>query len=92
MEKRIVTVANLNGVHMRPSVLIMKTASNFESRVEIRFKDQVANAKSFTDIMSLGMERGASVTIEAEGSDEHLAADAIAGLFDKKFGEWSLYD
>lgn len=39
------------------------------------------------ELMTLGLEQGSPITIEAEGSDQQEAVDALAALVESKFGE-----
>lgn len=85
-EKEIV-VSNKAGVHARPSALIVKTASQFDSEVFLSCEGTEVNAKSIMSVMMLAAGLGSSVKIRTEGPDEQAAAEAIAKLFESKFNE-----
>ena len=86
LEKDIV-VSNKAGVHARPSALIVKTASQFDSEVFLTCEGTEVNAKSIISVMMLAAAMGSVVRIRTEGSDEDKALDAITALFDNKFNE-----
>jgi phosphocarrier protein HPr len=92
MKKIWTVVPNRLGVHMRPSLLIAKTVEPFASRVNLVKGEQVADAKSFTEVLSLAMQQGDFVEIRAEGPDEDNAILALAALFKKSFTEENIYD
>lgn len=87
MIEREITVVNKAGVHARPSAMIVKTASQFESEVFLSCDGTEVNAKSIMSVMMLAAAQGSVVKIKTEGSDEMQAADAIAALFASKFNE-----
>ena len=86
LEKDIV-VSNKAGVHARPSALIVKTASQFDSEVFLTCEGTEVNAKSIMSVMMRAAAMGSVVRIRTEGSDEDKALDAITALFDNKFNE-----
>jgi phosphocarrier protein len=45
------------------------------------------NAKSIMGVMMLAAGQGTEIELEAEGSDEAQAADAITALVNDRFGE-----
>ncbi|HNB11183.1 MAG TPA: HPr family phosphocarrier protein [bacterium] len=87
MIEREITVVNKAGVHARPSAMIVKTASQFDSEVFLSCDGTEVNAKSIMSVMMLAAAQGSVVKIKTEGSDEMQAADAIAALFASKFNE-----
>ncbi|WP_099187854.1 HPr family phosphocarrier protein [Tepidibacter mesophilus] len=86
MEKKV-TIKNESGIHARPAALLVKKASEFESKVEIDFNGKKVNAKSIMGIMSLGASKGSEITVITEGSDEDKAANEVAELIESGFGE-----
>lgn len=73
------------GIHARPAGVLAKEAKNFSSKIEIKAGEKAAEATRIMAVMALGVKKGQSVTITAEGADE---ADAIAAM--KKFFEEQL--
>lgn len=82
-----VVVQNKMGLHARPSVMIVKEASKFESMVVLKTHDDKADCKSILEVLLLAAERGTEMKIIAEGADENEAATGIEVLFLKNFHE-----
>ncbi len=87
MLEREVIVVNQLGLHARPAVLLVKTASQFASDVKLAKDDVEVNAKSIMGVLILAAEKGSKVKIIADGPDEERAVEAIAKLFEDGFGE-----
>ncbi len=83
------TVANRLGLHARPAAELVKTATRFESEIQIA-KDEVwVNAKSILGLMTLAAERGSELSIKADGRDADAAVAAIAELIER---DWNMTD
>ncbi|SPJ18545.1 Phosphocarrier protein HPr [Burkholderiales bacterium] len=89
MISRSFTIRNKLGLHARPSAQITQTASRFQSEVFIAKDDRRVNAKSIMGVMMLAAGAGTVVTIEATGTDEEQAMQALGQLIDGGFGEQS---
>ena len=87
MVERKIEVINKLGLHARPAAMLVQSASKFKSEIKMQKEDLEANAKSILSVMMLAAEMGSFVIIKAEGEDEQQAAEAIAQLFEEKFGE-----
>ena len=82
MVSKEVVVNNGTGLHARPATLLVKKASSFKSDVSIEFNGKKANVKSLIGVLSLGVTKGANITVTANGNDETLAAEEIAKLIE----------
>ena len=87
MTEKIVTVTNRAGIHARPSALLVQTTKNFKSNIYIEKNNDRINAKSIMGIITLGASYGTVLKIIADGEDEQIAVETIAGLFESKFEE-----
>ena len=85
MVKKTVTVKNEAGLHARPSSVLVKTASKFESDFYISMYGYKVNGKSILGVMTLAAESGAEMELIFEGEDEQEALTAISELFENKF-------
>lgn len=85
MISRKVTVKNKSGLHARPSSVLVKAASKFESDFYIRMYGYKVNGKSILGVMTLAAEHGAEMELIFEGPDEEEAMDEIIRLFENKF-------
>ncbi len=86
VEKKIV-VKNKLGVHARPAAMLVKAAALFRSDILLAREGQIINGKSIMGVMMLAANLGSELTISAQGEDEEKAVEAIAQLFETKFGE-----
>ncbi len=80
-------VANKLGIHARVAAQIVKVASQFESEIWIAKGDSKANGKSILDVMTLECPLGSRLQVSAIGPDAVDALNALAVLFQTKFGE-----
>ncbi len=81
------TINNKLGLHARPSAQLTQVAGRYESEVFIAKNGRRVNAKSIMGVMMLAAGPGSTVTVDAEGSDEQQALDAIGELISSGFGE-----
>lgn len=77
MAEKTFTVIDETGIHARPATLLVSTASKYNSEIKLGYKEKQVNLKSIMGVMSLGIPKGAVITVIAEGADE---ADALAGI------------
>ena len=74
MVSKEVEIKLAGGLEARPVAMLVQVASQYESSVYIQTSDNKrVNAKSIMGMMSLGMNAGEKVTVEADGSDEEAA-------------------
>lgn len=85
MVRRTVVVRNRSGLHARPSAVLVRVASEFESDFSIELYGYRVNGKSILGVMTLAAEEGAQLEIILEGPDEEHAAETIAALFENRF-------
>jgi phosphotransferase system HPr (HPr) family protein len=78
--ERNVTVANPNGLHMRPCAAFAELAMRFQSDVLVRHNGQTANGKSIWDLLSLAAMPGVILTLQASGPDADEALSALSHL------------
>ncbi|MBL4935941.1 HPr family phosphocarrier protein [Clostridium sp. YIM B02515] len=87
MISKQIIVENKTGIHARPAAVFVKTAASFKSNITVSKDGRTGNAKSMINILSLGLTKGCSITISAEGVDEETAVDTLIKLVESKFGE-----
>lgn len=80
--KRIVTVADPQGLHMRPAAAFAKTARKFHSDVTVTRADRRVNGKSQLDLMLLAAEPGEQLLVEAVGDDASAALAALGSVLE----------
>lgn len=82
-----VTIKNELGLHTRAAAKLVALAGKFESKIELKRNEQLANCKSIMAIITLGATKGMTLDLLITGSDELEACDAIKDLINNRFGE-----
>lgn len=87
MTTRVVTVTNPLGLHARAAARFVSVAARFASHVRVQRDGRVMDGKSIMGILLLAAARDSTLTIMADGPDEHEAVAALARLVESGFGE-----
>jgi len=87
MISQSVVVVNQLGIHARAAAKFVHVATRFQAHVRVERDHHVMDGKSIMGILLLAAPRGSTITISAEGSDEHDAVAALAALVASGFGE-----
>ena len=82
-----IVVKNEVGLHARPATYFIQKANEFKSGIWVEKEERRVNAKSLLGILSLGIVKGMTITIMAEGADENEAVDGLVELINTGFGE-----
>lgn len=82
---REVTISNQVGLHARPATFFIQKANEFKSSIWIEKDERRVNAKSLLGVLSLGIVKGMTVNIVADGVDEETAVEKLAELIDSGF-------
>lgn len=69
------------GVHARPAGILVKEAKQYASKTTISANGKSADLTKLMAIMSMGIKKGAEVTVTVEGDDEDTAAAALEKFF-----------
>ncbi|MCP4652522.1 MAG: HPr family phosphocarrier protein [Candidatus Omnitrophica bacterium] len=76
MESQIIVNSN-HGLHARPAAVFVQIANKFDSKVSLAKDGECVDGKSIIAILSLGINRGAQVSLIAEGRDAKETADEL---------------
>ncbi len=87
MVSREVTINNNVGLHARPATFFMQKANSYKSSIWVEKDDRRVNAKSLLGVLSLGIVKGMTITLHADGADEAEAIEGLATLIDTGFSE-----
>ena len=87
MISRNVVIVNTSGLHARPATFFIQKANSFKCSVWVEKGDRKVNAKSLLGVLSLGITKGMTITLIADGSDENAALDALEALINSGFAE-----
>lgn len=77
MIKKPITIQLPSGLEARPVALLVQMASQYESQIHVEVGEKRVNAKSIMGMMTLGLELGEKVVVEANGTDEEDAISTI---------------
>lgn len=80
MPKKSFLITHATGLHARPATMVVNKAGKYQSDVQLEYKGKSVNLKSIMGVMSLGVAKGAEVTISAEGKDEDEAVQGLEEL------------
>ncbi len=69
-----------NGLKSRGAAMFVHVAGKFDSQILIEVENKKINGKSIMGVLSLGISKGESVTVVANGKDEKEAVAALEKL------------
>ena len=87
MRTQVITINNEVGLHARPATFFIQRASEFKSGIWVEKEERRVNAKSLLGVLSLGIVKGTTITLIADGSDEDEAINSLMALIEDNFGE-----
>ena len=82
-----VVINNQVGLHARPATFFIQKTNEFKSSIWVEKEERRVNAKSLLGVLSLGIVKGTTITIIADGSDEEEAIATLSALIDSDFSE-----
>lgn len=77
MIKKSIKIELPSGLEARPVALLVQVASQYDSQIHVEVEEKRVNAKSIMGMMTLGLEAGEEITVEAVGPDEEAAMQNI---------------
>lgn len=87
MKTREVVITNASGLHARPATFFIQKANSYKSTIWVEKDDRRVNAKSLLGVLSMGIAKGMTVTLIADGQDEDTALEGLIGLIESGFAE-----
>ncbi len=87
MISRSVTIQNNHGLHARPATFFIQKANSYKSSIWVEKEDCRVNAKSLLGVLSLGIVKGTTITLIADGQDENEAITGLCDLIEKELTE-----
>ena len=82
-----VVINNQVGLRARPATFFTQKANEFKCSVWIEKEERRVNAKSLLGVLSLGIIKGSSINIVADGDDEEQAVETLCELISSNFSE-----
>ena len=87
MISRDIVITNTIGLHASPASFFIQKANTYKASIWIERGDRKVNAKSLLGVLSLGIAKGMTVKLSAEGQDEDAAIDGLVSLINSGFNE-----
>lgn len=87
MISKEVLINNQVGLHARPATFFIQKANEFKSSIWVEKEERRVNAKSLLGVLSLGIVKGTTITLIADGSDQEEAVETLSTLIDSDFTE-----
>ena len=87
MISKEVVIDNQVGLHARPATFFIQKANEFKSSIWVEKEERRVNAKSLLGVLSLGIVKGTSVKLIADGTDEEEAIETLSDLIASDFTE-----
>lgn len=85
MKKFEYIVTDEAGIHARPAGQLAKEAKTYASKITLFANGKSAEATKLLAIMSMGVKKGHTVSVEVEGEDEEQAAEQMKAFFAANF-------
>ena len=85
-----VAVNHSEGLHVRPAALFVKLATTYPCKILVRnlsTNSPLVNAKSVLGILTLGVNSGSLIRIEADGDRANEALEGLNRLILSNFGD-----
>lgn len=82
MKEFTYTVQDELGIHARPAGLLAKEAKKYASACTITKNGTTKKLTQLMMIMALGVKKGETVTIKADGPDEDAAIAGLKAFFE----------
>lgn len=80
--KKTFLITDPVGLHARPATLLVNEASKFAGEFKIISGEKEVNLKSIMGVMALGIATGQEISIEASGTDEKEAMEALKDILE----------
>ena len=87
MVSKEVVINNQVGLHARPAAFFIQKANEFKCSIWVEKEERRVNAKSLLGVLSLGIVKGTTINIIADGADEDEAIETLATLVASDFSE-----
>ena len=87
MVTKDVVINNQVGLYARPATFFIQKANEFKCSIWVEKEDRRVNAKSLLGVLSLGIVKGTTITLIADGTDEAEAVSVLEALVASDFSE-----
>lgn len=77
MQEGIVKLDNRSGMHAKVISEFISFVNRYKCSISFVKKDQVANAKSILNVLTMGIDSGETVIVRTDGIDEDRALQEV---------------
>ncbi len=85
MVEMTATVQNGQGIHCRPSDVIVKYVADYEGDITVNGEKGETSLRSILELMTLELFPGSQVTIRVDGPNEETFCRDVVALFETHF-------
>lgn len=75
------TIQGEHGLHARGAGMLVERARGFASNISIEYDRKIENLKRLFSVTCLGVRKGDSITVKADGNDENEAVRELEEFF-----------
>jgi phosphotransferase system HPr (HPr) family protein len=79
------TVRNAQGIHCRPSAVILRAVQPYPGEITVSAPAGEARLVSVMQLLGLGLHQGSRVAIRVSGPDEQVVCSELVRLFETHF-------
>ncbi len=83
MQEFVYEIKDEVGIHARPAGQLAKKAAEFKSTVTIVKDGKRTDTRRLMALMGMGIKCGDRITVQVEGQDEDIAAEALRQFLTK---------
>ena len=80
-------IKNSVGLHARPATFFIQKANSFKSSIWVEKENCRVIAKSVLGVLSIGINKGSTITLIADGADEAAAVEGLTALVEGGFDD-----
>ena len=82
-----VVITNTIGLHAKPASFFTQKALSYRCSIWVEKGERKVNAKSLLGVLSMGIAKGMTITLIADGQDEELALQGLQELINSGLSE-----
>lgn len=83
MLQKKIHINSPNGLHTRPAAQLVQKAKKYVSNITVISNGKKASAKSLFKLQTLGISKGSTIILSAEGEDEKEAINKLSNFIKK---------
>jgi|TARA_B100001971_G_scaffold193390_1_gene198405 phosphotransferase system HPr (HPr) family protein len=85
MVEMTTTIQNAQGIHCRPSAVIVKYVADYDGGITVNGEKGATALRSILELMTLELFLGSQVTVRVNGPDEETFCKDVVALFETHF-------